>query len=74
MAFSDAADFSGMTYLEKTGERLQIDDVLHKSYVAVDEAGTEAAAATAVEVRASSAALNSFKMTVDRPFYFLIRH
>ncbi|WP_458190962.1 serpin family protein [Haladaptatus sp. NG-WS-4] len=74
ITFSDADDFSGMTDLEKAGERLQIDDVPHKSFVAVDEEGTEAAAATAVEVRASGAALNPFEMTVNRPFCLLIRH
>ncbi|WP_227377427.1 serpin family protein [Haladaptatus halobius] len=74
VAFSNAADFGGMADLEKTSEQLRIDDVLHKSYVAVDEEGTEAAAATAVEVKASSAALDPFEMTVDRPFFFLIRH
>ncbi|WP_458209263.1 serpin family protein [Haladaptatus sp. NG-SE-30] len=74
IAFSNAADFGGMADLEKAGESLRIDDVLHKSYVAVDEEGTEAAAATAVEMVATSAPLDPFEMTVDRPFYFLIRH
>ena len=39
----------------------------------MDEKGTEAAAATAVEVVAT-APLNPFEMTVNRPFLFLIRH
>jgi len=69
MAFSDEADFSGMT-----GNReLTITDVLHKAFVSVDEAGTEAAAATAVVVGLTSAPEQSVQVTVDRPFIFLIR-
>ena len=40
----------------------------------MDENGTEAAAATAVEVGVTSAPMNPFEMTVNRPFLFLIRH
>jgi serpin B len=69
MAFSDEADFSGMT-----GNReLTITDVLHKAFVSVDEAGTEAAAATAVVVGLTSAPVQPVQVTVDRPFIFLIR-
>ena len=66
-AFS-AADFSGMT-----GTRyLYIRDVVHKAFVSVDEAGTEAAAATAV-VMEEEAPEPLVEVTVDRPFIFLIR-
>lgn len=66
------ADFSGMT--EK--EPLFIGVVVHKAFVAVDEAGTEAAAATAVAMRAGSAPRpeEPVAFTADRPFLFLIRH
>ena len=69
VAFSDKADFSGMT-----GNReLAITDVLHKAFVSVDEAGTEAAAATAVVVGLTSVPEQPVQVTVDRPFIFLIR-
>ena len=62
------ADFSGMD-----GRRdLFIHNVLHKAFVAVDEEGTEAAAATGVVVGVESAPPPA-TMTVDRPFIFLIR-
>jgi serpin B len=68
-AFTSAADFSGMT-----GNRdLFIDAVLHKAFVSVDEAGTEAAAATAVVAKLTAAPADPLEVTVDRPFLFLIR-
>jgi serpin B len=67
------ADFDGMIDLEAAGENVYIDDVYHDSYVAVDEEGTEAAAATAVVMRAESAPADPFEMVVDRPFLFAIR-
>lgn len=64
-----AADFSGMD-----GRRdLFIQDALHKAFVAVDEAGTEAAAATAVIIGLTSVPQPPVEMKVDRPFIFLIR-
>jgi serpin B len=62
------ANFSGM---DGTGEFF-IDEVLHKAFVAVDEEGTEAAAATAITV-GSGAPQEPVEMTIDRPFIFLIR-
>jgi len=72
-AFSPkAADFTGIT---KT-EPLFIGAVLHKAFVAVDENGTEAAAATVVGMVAGSAARpeDPVSFVVDHPFLFLIRH
>jgi len=69
VAFSSSADFSGMT-----GNReLFIQEVIHKAFVSVDEAGTEAAAATAVIMPASMPPGELVEVTVDRPFIFLIR-
>ncbi len=68
VAFGPGADFSGMT----GGRDLYISDVLHKAFVGVDEAGTEAAAATAVIMK-QSVALEEAEVIVDHPFLFLIR-
>ena len=69
IAFSGAADFSGMT-----GNRdLFIANVVHKAFVSVDEAGTEAAAATAVIMEMTATPQPPLEVTVDRPFIFLIR-
>ncbi len=69
VAFTEDADFSGMN-----GKRdLMITDVVHKAFVAVDEDGTEAAAATAVIVGLTSAPAQPVAFTMDRPFIFLIR-
>jgi serpin B len=61
------ADFSGMT----TEEQLFISAVLHQTFVAVDEEGTEAAAATAVVMEEVSAP-QYVLFTADRPFLFVI--
>ena len=69
VAFTTDADLSGMN-----GNReLFIQDVVHKAFVAVDESGTEAAAATAVVVGLKSAPMEPVAMTIDRPFIFFIR-
>ncbi len=68
-AFLETADFSGMN-----GQRdLMIHDVVHKSFVSVDEAGTEAAAATGVIVGIVSIPADPIEVTLDSPFTFLIR-
>jgi serpin B len=63
------ADFSGMNGRKD----LFISDVIHKAFVSVDEAGTEAAAATAIMIATSSLPLEPVQVTLDRPFIFLIR-
>lgn len=72
-AFSGGADFSGML-AQGADARLKLDDVRHEATVTVDEQGTEAAAATGVEVVLVSATTNPFELVVDRPFLFAIRH
>lgn len=65
----ERADFSNMT----KDEPLYIDDVVHEAYIAVDEEGTEAAAATAVILATASAPLDVVQLVVDRPFIFALR-
>jgi serine protease inhibitor len=69
-AFSNKADFSEM------GKNFAISEVKHKTFVEVNEEGTEAAAATSVEMVLTSAfepTIKPFEMIVDRPFFACIR-
>jgi serine protease inhibitor len=68
-AFSEKADFSGMD----GGKELYIGAVLHKAFVAVNEEGTEAAAATAIAMRAKGLPWSQPVIRADHPFVFLVR-
>jgi serpin B len=69
IAFDPArADFSGMA--DVAPERLYITKVIHKTFVDVNEEGTEAAAATSVGIGITSAPPS---MEINRPFLFVIR-
>lgn len=77
-AFSNKANFSFMgKNLKPSGvEALKISEVKHKTFVEVNEEGTEAAAATSVAIVPMSAQLPPqapFRMIVDRPFFCAIR-
>jgi serpin B len=65
----DRADFSGMT----SAAQLYITAVVHQANITVDEAGTEAAAATAVVIGATSAPPTPVEVRFDRPFLFAVR-
>jgi serpin B len=68
-AFSTQADFSGMD-----GSReLYIGAALHKAFIAINEQGTEAAAASAVVMQAKSIPFPQNVFNADHPFLFLIR-
>ncbi|OGR45543.1 MAG: hypothetical protein A2X35_04115 [Elusimicrobia bacterium GWA2_61_42] len=68
LAFTDAADFSGMD-----GTRsLYIQRAVHKAFVEVNEEGTEAAAATGIAVGLKSANFGFTLFRADRPFLFFI--
>lgn len=69
LAFSNGADFSGMTQ----DERLAISAVLHKAFVDVNEEGTEAAAATGAVMTRTSMPTRQIIFRADHPFLFFIR-
>ena len=66
-AFSGAADFSGIN----PGKDIYISRVIHQTFIDVNEKGTEAAAATIVEIREFSAPLQKY-FTVNKPFLYAI--
>lgn len=70
-AFSNAADFSGMTGKPE----LQISAAIHKAFVDVNEEGTEAAAATAIGMRSAAMRMPPppIVFNADHPFLFVIR-
>ena len=71
-AFTDQADFSIMSKSNK----LKISKIVHKTFIEVDEEGTEAAAVTAVVMTKKALVVKPKKeieMNVDHPFLFIIR-
>ena len=70
-AFNGNADFSIM----KKEKDIYISSIIHKTYIKVDEKGTEAAAVTAIVMRCKSALPEPIPvMKVDHPFLFIIRN
>ncbi|MDD2636281.1 MAG: serpin family protein [Bacteroidales bacterium] len=67
-AFTTKANFKNMTGRSD----LMIDDVIHQSFIEIDEKGTEAAAATAVVVRQKSVPQVTY-VNLNRPFVFIIK-
>lgn len=68
IAFNKSADFSDMSGVKN----IFIDEIAHKTFVDVNEEGTEAAAATSVEMIVADGG-HKYYMTVDHPFLFVIR-
>ena len=63
--------------LEGIGYELYIDQIIQKTYLKVDETGTEAAAVTAISIRPKPMAMRRpkiYPMIVDRPFLFLLKN
>src|SRR5690625_27363 len=69
LPFGSGADFTGIADLA-----LEISDVMHKAVIELDETGSEAAAATVIEIRETSAGGDQIGVVrLDRPFLFFIR-
>jgi serine protease inhibitor len=68
IAFDGGADFTRM--YQPGG--IWIDQVIHKTFVEVNEAGTEAAAVTAVMMGRGRSEQAEFMMRIDHPFIFII--
>ncbi|WP_069791903.1 serpin family protein [Cyanobacterium sp. IPPAS B-1200] len=68
-AFTNEADFTNLT-----DEPVSIDQVKHKTFIDVNEEGTEAAAVTSIGVRVTSLPVDPpFEMSVNRPFFYAIQ-
>ena len=69
VAFGGGADFSLMV---RESRDLFISRVIHKTFIDVNEKGTEAAAVTVVEIRETSAGPGT-EFVVDKPFVYVIK-
>ena len=67
---SDKADFTALGTSDEGN--IYISRVLHKTFIQVDEKGTKAGAATAVEMTTESAALYPHSVYLERPFVYMI--
>lgn len=67
--FSSKANFKNIT-----SKRVAVDEVKHKTFIEVNEEGTEAAAATSIGIRLTSIPINEpFRMIINRPFFYAIQ-
>jgi serpin B len=74
LGMGNAFDGQKSNFSELSDVPTRIDKVKHKTFVEVNEEGTEAAAVTSVGIRATAVIVSEpFKMTVDRPFFCAIR-
>ena len=74
LAFDKNADFTNI----RSQNDLLIDEIIHKTYLKVDEGGTEAAAVTAINMGFKMSILPrqeiTYNMIINRPFLFIIRN
>jgi serine protease inhibitor len=69
IAFNEGADFTHIT----PGGGIFISRVIHQTFIDVNEEGTEAAAATIVEMRETSIPAGPVPFRADKPFFYVIR-
>ena len=72
-----SANFERMAPRRPPDDYLYLSEVFHKTFLSLDEKGTEAAAATALGMRTGGAMVEKPKLVVvhiDRPFMFAIQH
>jgi len=67
--FSSSADFSCLS----SDKQVQLGDVVHKSFMKVDEEGTEASSSSMVEVSSRKMVSAECMMNVNRPFLFMLK-
>jgi serpin B len=68
IAFGNGADFSNIS-----DTALLINDVTHQAFIETNEEGTEAAAATIVDIGLTSMPASPFVLNIDHPFLYIIR-
>lgn len=68
---SESCNLSKM-YTSEIGENLFVSDAIHKTYIKVDEKGTEAAAVTGLMMKATGMPAESYVVNLDRPFVYAI--
>lgn len=71
-AFGLTSDFSEMFEADENISRLQIDRVIHKTYIQFDENGTKAAAATAGVIKGGTLASMPVDLRFERPFVYAL--
>lgn len=75
LPFEDKADLTGMVDSPLVGTNLRVSNVYHKTFVEVNEVGTEAAAATAITVQTKSLmiSIDPVEFVCDHPFLFVLK-
>uniref|UniRef100_A0A2P2JEK7 Protein Z n=1 Tax=Rhizophora mucronata TaxID=61149 RepID=A0A2P2JEK7_RHIMU len=73
LPFSAEGDLTEMVVSTSAGSNLYVSSIFHKSFIEVNEEGTEAAAASAAVVALRGLPLPAIDFVADHPFLFLIR-